>query len=139
MARYVYPHKISLDTIPKRDKYYGFWFGWKATEDLTERNISDALDVLSAYFKEKYPTSWVEMWGHRPLRKEIRLNFVAARYQDFGLSLREVWDEMRAFALEHYLDLTLDRAVIYKPRFPWWLLGIAAVEAGGIVYVAKKK
>ena len=138
MVEVLYAKTISLDTVPKVGKQYGLRYTWRATEPLTERNVRDAFEVIEAHFEARYPARVLRIIGVEPeVELQPELQFLALEPTD--LTLKEIWDETRAFALEHYLDLTFKEAVIYRPRFPWWLLVIAAAEAGGIVYVARKK
>lgn len=138
MIKYLYPKVISIDTIPKMGKQYGLRFTWKATEPLTNRNVADFFAIIPPLFMEKYSLNVVRIMGAYPeteLNPEIQ--FVPLRETD--LTLRQIWDETKSWALKHYMDFTFREAVIYKTRFPWWLLAIVAGEVGGIVYVAKKK
>lgn len=138
MIKILYAKTISLDTVPKAGKQYGLRFTWRATEDLSWRNVQDAFAVIEAHFEAKYLSEVIRIIGAAPeVELQPEIQFVPRVSTRF--TLKEIWDETRAFALDHYLDFTFKEAVAYRPRFPWWLLGIAAVEAGGIVYVVKKK
>lgn len=141
MIKYLYPKPISVHTVPKAGKQYGLRFTWRATEDLTERNISDAFEVVAAYFEADYPVRVLRIISAPEAGLQPEIQFVVLR--EIGLAqtvtLNDLWNRIEQVAIDHYLELTFKEAVIYRPRFPWWLLAIAAAEAGGIVYVAKKK
>lgn len=138
MIKYLYPKIISIDTIPKEGKQYGLRFTWKATEPLTDRNVADFFAIIPPRFLERYAFNVVRILGAYP-ETQFTPEIVFVPRWDTDLTLRQIWEETKSWALEKYMDFTFLEAVVYKPRFPWWLLGIAAVEAGGIVYVAKKK
>jgi len=138
MIKYLYPKVISVDTVPKMGKQYGLRFTWRATEPLTERNVTDFFAIIPPRFLERYAFNVVRIMGAYPgaeLTPEIQF---VPRW-DTALTLRQIWEETKSWALGKYMDFTFEEAIIYKTRFPWWLVAIAAVEAGGIVYVAKKK
>jgi len=138
MIKYLYAKVIPVSTIPKAGEQYAFRFTWRATEDLTWRNVADAFAIIEAHLEAKYLARVVRILGAYP-EEELGPEITFILLVPTKLTLREIWDETKAFALDHYLDFTFEEAVIYRPKFPWWLLAIAAVEAGGIVYVVKKK
>lgn len=133
----LYPHRISLDAKPMAEKKYSFTFSWRATEDLSQRNITDALEVVIEHFRAKYEVKQLEIQGLTPLRTSLTIFFVLK--EDSELSLAQMWEETRTFAHGAYLDLTLWQAEIWKARFPWWVLLIITGEVGAIWGVASKK
>lgn len=133
----LYPHRISLSSKPRAGNKYSFTFSWRATEDLSQRNITDALEVVIEHFRAKYGVKTLEISGLVPLRTSLSIAFVLK--EDSQLTLAQIWEETRTFALERYLDLTLWEAEIWKARFPWWVLLVITGEVGAIWGVARKK
>lgn len=133
----LYPHRISLDARPRAEKKYSFTFSWRATEDLSQRNITDALEVVIEHFRAKYGVEQLEIQGLAPLRTSLTIFFVLK--EGSQLTLAQIWEETRAFALGVYLDLTLWEAAIWKTRFPWWVLLVITGEVGAIWGVARRK
>jgi len=133
----LYPHKISLDAKPRAGKKYSFFFSWRTTEDLSPSLVAMALDVVIDHFRAKYRLQQLEIHGLTPLLTSLTIAFVLK--EDSDLMLGQIWEETRTFALERYLDLTLKEAMIWKARFPWWVLLVIAGEVGVIGMVAGKK
>lgn len=133
----LYPHRISLSSKPRAEKKYSFTFSWRATEDLSQRNITDALEVVIEHFRAKYGLQQLEIHGLAPLRTSLTIAFVLK--EDSDLMLGQIWQETKVFALGVYLDLTLWEAAIWKPQFPWWVLLVITGEVGAIWGVARRK
>ena len=141
MIKYLYAKPISVHAVPRAGKQYGLRFTWRATEDLTERNVRDAFEVVAAHFQADYPVRVLRIISAPAAGLQPEIQFLMLREAGLAqtVTLNDMWNRIEQVAIDHYLELTFKEAVIYRPRFPWWFLAIAAVEAGGIVYVVKKK
>jgi len=135
----LYPKRVSFFTKPEVGKQYSFRFTWEATEAISEGLIQDAFAIIEAHFKEKYPVRITWVMGKVP-EGELGAEIAFVVLEPIDVSLGEMWNETRAFALEYYLDFGLKEITVWLPRFPWWILLLVATIGTGTAYaIAKRK
>ena len=137
MSVFLYLEPVSLTTKPLKGKLYAFRFSWKATEDITIRNVRDGFDALFAWFENVYGVKVVSHIGIEPGEFATEVTFKPER--DLDDTLGDLWNFLKVGASDYYLDLTFDAAILYKPRIPWWVWLLLTGIGGGTIYALKKE
>ena len=132
---FLYPITVSLDTKPLKGKQYAFRFNWKATEDITIRNVRDGFDALLAWFENVYDVRVVFTLG---IEGELGTEVAFKAERDLDNTLGDLWNFLDVGASDYYLDLTFNEAILYKPRIPWWVWLALAGIGGGTIHALKK-
>lgn len=132
---FLYPEPVSLDTKPLKGKLYAFRFTWKATEDITMRNVREGFDALFAWFENVYGVRISFTLG---IEGELGTEVAFKAERDLDDTLGDLWNFLDTGASDYYLDLTFNEAVLYKPRTPWWVWLVLAGIGGTTIYAFKK-
>jgi len=133
MAKYLYPHRVSLNVYPKADTLYAFRFSYKTTEPLSEVSVERVFSLITADFQEKWHPKYMALVRGEKLLAE--LDFKLPEPSDATLS--EIWENTKDFAHDRYIDLTLVESVVYEPSLLNKLFW--AVLLGLVSYVVLKK
>ncbi len=133
---FLYPEPVSLDTKPLKGKLYAFRFNWRATEDITIRNVRDGFDALTAWFENVYLVKVPIIIGIEP--GEFATEVMFKPEGDLDNTMGDLWNFLKVGASNYYLDLTFNEAILYKPRTPWWVWLVLAGIGGGTIYALKK-
>jgi len=137
MFKYLYPKKVSLDTIPLKNKQYAFRFTWRTTESISRESVRRGFDALLAWFENAYSVKVIFTLG---IEGEIGSEIAFKPERDLNISLKDLWNFLETGARDYYLDLTLEEAIIYKPSLPWWLwILIAGGGIGTAIAIFKRK
>lgn len=127
-------HKISLDAVPEVEKKYNFMYAWAITEPrLTEDDIRRILNLIYTHFEETYNATVIQVSG------EVGYQFFFTLHSPTNLTLRQIWKELKDFAILRYMDLDLHAASIYLPYPPHlWAWGLGALTFSGVVIAIAK-
>lgn len=138
MMKYLYPKQIGFDTKPLKDKLYAFRFTWETTEPIGKPSIKNGFDALLAWWQNTYDVSITHtMLG---IEEELGVEIAFKPKRDLSVTMETLWDFLDRHAGEYYLNLALPQAILYKPRWPWWIwVLIAGGGIGTTVAIVKKR
>jgi len=134
---FLYAEPISLYTKPLQNKPYAFRFSWETTEPIGRESIKAGFDALLAWWENTYDISITHtMLG---IEGEIGPEVAFKPKRDLDVTMGNLWNFLAVGASDYYLNLTFDKAILYKPRIPWWVWLLLAGIGGGTIYALKKK
>lgn len=126
-------NEISLEIVPQVNKQYYIGFVWVPVIPFTEIN---KIDPVFSHFAETYNASVTSMRGEYIAAIIFELKSVT------DLTLMQMWEETKTFALFQNLDLYFGAAWVeplQKEKFPWGPLGLIGLTAVGITALALPK
>lgn len=138
MSKYLYPKQIGFDTKPLEGKLYAFRFTWETTEPIGKESIKNGFDALLAWWQNTYDVLITHtMLG---IEGEIGVEIAFRPKRDLDVTMETLWDFLDRHAGNYYLNLALPQAILYKPRWPWWVWAlIAGGGIGATVAIARKR
>ncbi len=100
----------------------------ETTEPIGDESIKNGFDALLAWWQNTYDTFITnDILG---IEGQIGVYIIFKPKRDLDVTMEDLWDFLDRHAGEYYLNLALPEAILYKPRWPWWVWALLA--GGGI-------
>jgi len=129
---------LTGNELIKAGENYSFMYEIYAPE-LSENTLRLALDVLMDTLKSNYGLSNITyvLWQD-PAYSEMELLFTWTETP--GTTLNWFSEQVRIYAQDVYIGLTLKEVAVFLAKFPWWLLAfLGALGAVAVGSAVKKK
>jgi len=142
----IYPHKVSLNTIPLANKEYSIDFIVTNPENFSDKILSQALGACYYDIRTKVLQNAHMLWAYWPQEIEeqaVKPWYLRVRFSfsyNYKSSLGQIAQKIIDLAPGHSIGLISPQAYIWLPRSWWWLwLLFGAGSIGAIIALIRRK